>query len=83
MDGRMPVIASVKCGRQFSWRCCIRITVQRVANVIWVLFVDASECEICKSLRYFHVELACILGGRIRREEQKRGAEYESHPLIL
>jgi hypothetical protein len=53
-----------------------------VANVIWVLFVHASECEIRKPLSRFDVELT-VLGGSTHREEQERNAEGQFHRLIL
>ena len=41
---RMPVVATVERGRQFSWWGRICIAIQRVADVIWVFFVNANEC---------------------------------------
>ena len=83
VDRRMPVVAAIKGRRQFPSRGHICIAIQRVANVIWVLFVHASECEIRKSLGRFDVELNCVLGGSTHREEQKYGAEDEFHRLIV
>jgi hypothetical protein len=54
-----------------------------VANVIWVLFVHASECEIRKPLSRFDVELTCVLGGSTHREEQEHGAQDEFHRQIF
>src|ERR1019366_3931853 len=83
VDGRMPVVAAIKGRRQFPWRGSICIAVQRVANVIWVLFVHAGKGEICKPMSRFDVELTCVLGGSTHREEQERGAEGQFHRLIL
>jgi hypothetical protein len=79
----MPVVAAIKGRRQFPWRGSICIAVQRVANVIWVLFVHAGKGEICKPMSRFDVELTCVLGGSTHREEQERGAEGQFHRLIL
>ena len=83
VDGRMPVVAAIKGRGQFPWRGHIFIAIQRVANVIWVLFVHASECEIRKPLSCFDVELTCVLGGSTHREEQEDGAQDEFHRLIF
>jgi hypothetical protein len=79
----MPVIAAIKGGRQFPWWGRICIAIQRVANVIWVLFMHASESETCKSLSRFGVELTFVLGGSNHREEQEHGTEGQFHRLIL
>ena len=50
MYGRMPVVAAVERRGQFSWWGSICIAIQGVANVIRVLFVHASECEIGEPL---------------------------------
>jgi hypothetical protein len=78
----MPVVAAIKGRRQFSWWGGICIAIQRVANVIWVLFVHAGEGKIRKSLSRFDVELT-VLGGSTHGEEQDEGAEDEFHRLIL
>ena len=83
MHGRMPVVAAIKGRRQFPWWGRICIAIQRVANVIWVLFVHASECKTRKPLSRFDVELPCVLGGSTHREEQEHGAEGQFHRLIL
>ena len=80
---RMPVVAAIKGRRQFPRWSGIRIAIQRVANVIWVLFVHASEREICKSLSRFRVEPTFVLGGSTHSEEQEHGAEGQFHRLIL
>jgi hypothetical protein len=79
----MPVVAAIERGSQFSRRSHVRIAIQRVADVIWVLFVDASEREIRKPLSRFGVELPCVLGSSTHREEQEHGAESQFHRLIL
>jgi hypothetical protein len=79
----MPVVATIERGRQFPWRGRISIAIQRVANVIWVLFVDASEREIRKPLSRFGVELTCVLGDSTHREEQEHRAEDQFHRLLL
>src|ERR1700751_3110416 len=56
VDGRMPVVAAIKGRRQFPWRGRICIAIQRVANVIWVLFVHTSEGQIRKPLRGWDVK---------------------------
>src|SRR5260370_42138487 len=83
VDGRMPVVASVKRWRQFPGRCGIRIAIQGVAKVVWILLVYASECEICKPLSRLDVKLTCVLGSSTHREEQERDAEGQFHRLIL
>src|SRR5208282_2227336 len=83
VGGRMPVVAAVKSRSQFPWWGSICIAVQRVANVIWVLFVHAAECEIRKPLSRFDVEVTCVSGSSIHREQQEHGAEGEFHWLIL
>jgi hypothetical protein len=83
MDGRMPVVAAIKGRRQFPGWGSVRIAIQRVAKVIWVLFVHTFKGEICKPLSRFGVELTCVLGGSTHREEQERNAEGQFHRLIL
>ncbi len=83
MHRRMPVVATIKGRRQFPWWCRICIAIQRVANVIRVFFVHASECKIGESLSRFGVELTYILGGSSHRKEQEHCAEDEFHRLIL
>jgi hypothetical protein len=79
----MPVVAAIKGRRQFPWRGSIRIAIQGVAKVIWVLLMHASKGEICKPLSRFDVKLTCVLGGSTHREEQERNAEGQFHRLIL
>jgi len=83
VDGRMPVIAAIKGRCQFPGWCCVGIAIQGVANVIWVLFVHASEGEIRKPLNRLVVELTRVLGSSTHREEQEHGAEGQFHRLIL
>ena len=83
MHRRMPVVAAIKGRRQFPWWGRICIAIQRVADVIWVLFVHASKGETRKPLSRFDVELTCVLGGSTHREEQEHGAEGQFHRLIL
>src|ERR1700722_847582 len=75
VDGRMPVVASVKRWRQFPGWCGVGIAIQGVANVVWILLVYASESEICKPLSRLDVKLTCVLGSSTHREEQEHGAE--------
>ena len=49
----MPVVATIKGRRQFSGRGGIRVAIQRVADVIWILFVHAGKCKTRKPLRRF------------------------------
>jgi hypothetical protein len=79
----MPVVATIERGRQFPWRSRICIAIQRVADVIWVLFVHADEGKIREPLSRFDVELTCVLGGSTHCQEQEHGAEDEFHRLIL
>jgi hypothetical protein len=79
----MPVVAAIKRWRQFPGWGGIRIAIQRVANVIWVLFVDAGERKIGEPLSRLDVEFTCVLGGGTQREDQKRGTEGQFHALIL
>jgi hypothetical protein len=65
----MPVVTTVECGRQFSRRRYISIAIQRMADVIWVLFVNASKGKTRKPLSRFDVELACILGASTHCQE--------------
>jgi hypothetical protein len=67
VHGGMPVVATIKRWRQFPGWGGVCVTIQRVANVIRVLFVYASEREICKPLSRFDVEHSCILGGSTHR----------------
>ena len=83
MYRRMPVVAAIKRWCQFPGWGDIRITIQRVADVIWVLSVDARKSKVGKPLSRFNVELTCVLGSSTRREEQEHGAESKSHRLIL
>jgi len=83
MDRRMPVVAAIERGRQFSWRSHVRIAIQRVADVIWVLFVHARERQIGEPISRFGVELNCVLRGNTHREKQRRDAEDQFHQLIL
>jgi hypothetical protein len=71
----MPVIATIKGRRQFSRRDGIRVAIQRVADVIWILFVHASKGKTRKPLRRFGVKLRCALGDSTHGEEQERGAD--------
>src|SRR5215472_3309860 len=68
---RMPVVAAIKCWRQLPWRGRIRITVQCMANVVWVLFVNAGEGKIRKSLSRVDVELIRAFGVSTHGEENK------------
>jgi hypothetical protein len=79
----MPVVAAIKGRRQFPWRGHVCIAIQGVANVIWVLFVRASEREIRKPLSRFDVELTRVFGGGTHREEEEHGAQDEFHRLIV
>ena len=82
MHRGMPVVASIKRRRQFpGWRH-IRIAVQRVAYVIWILLVYAAEGEIRKPLRGVAIELNRVLRGSTHGERQENGAEEEFHWLI-
>ena len=83
VDRRVPVVAAVKGRRQFARRGRICIAVQRVANMIWVFFVHARECEIRKPVSGLSVELTWALCGGTHREEQERGAEGQFYRLIL
>ncbi len=83
MDGRMPVIAAIKRWRQFPGLCGIGITIQCVANVVWVLFVDARKSKVGEPLSRLDVELTGILGSRTHREKEERGAQSQFHRLIL
>src|ERR1700751_3283199 len=83
VDRRMPVVAAIESRGQFPWWCRVCIAIQGMANVVWILFVDARDCKIGEPVSRFYVELACILGGSTHREEQKHGAESQSHRLIL
>jgi len=47
---RMPVVATIKGRRQFPWWARICIAIQRVADVIWALFVHASKGKTRKPL---------------------------------
>ena len=59
MDGRMPVVAAIERWRQFPGWGRIGIATQRMANVVWVFFVHASECEIRKPLSCWGVKHWC------------------------
>jgi hypothetical protein len=78
----MPVVATVKCRRQFPGWYRICIAVQRVAYVIWILLVYAAEGKIRKPLRRVDIELNCILRGSTHSEREENGAEEELHWLI-
>jgi hypothetical protein len=60
----MPVVATIKGRRQFPWWCRVCIAIQAVANVIWILFVDARECKIGEPFSRVDIELTCTFGGR-------------------
>lgn len=77
----VPVITPIESRRQFPGWCCVGITIQGMANVIWILFVHAGEGKIRKTLSGFGVELTCALGRGTQYKEQ--GGKDESHRLIL
>ena len=83
MNRGMPVVAAVESRSQLPRRCCIRIAIQGVANVIGVLFVHAGEGETRKPLSGFDVERACVLRGSTHRQEQGQGITDQFHRLIL
>ncbi len=56
VNRRVPIVATVECWREFPRRSDIGIAGQGVADVIWVLLVDAGESQIRKPLGCFHVE---------------------------
>jgi hypothetical protein len=80
---RMPVIAAIKGRRQYSWWDRICIAIQRVADVIWVFFVNARERQISEPLRSVDVKLwrhsGCFGTRNVRRKEQKSGAKCGLH----
>ncbi len=51
MDIRVPVEASVKCGRQFARRTRVRIAVHRQTDVIGIFIVQAFERQTRESRR--------------------------------
>jgi len=79
MHRRMPVVASVKRGRQFPGRCDIRIAIQSVANVVWILLVYAGEGKIGKPLRSVDVERNRVLGRGSHGEQKEGSAKDEFH----
>ena len=60
----MPVVAAIESGRQLSGWGHIRIAVQRMANVIWVFFVNARERKIREPVRSVDVKTRSH-GGRL------------------
>src|SRR5437773_921412 len=50
MNGRMPVIASVECWSQFSWRAGIGITIEKVADLVGIFPMHAVERQTGKTL---------------------------------
>jgi hypothetical protein len=83
----MPVIATEERWRQRSgWRD-ISITVQSMADLVWIFFVNARECEIGESLGRFNIKLgvcgSALSTHHVGSEEQENDADSESHWLIL
>ena len=74
MHRRMPVVATIKGRRQFPWWCRVCIAIQGVANVIWILFVDARECKIGEPFSRVDIELTCTFGGRTHGEKDEDDA---------
>jgi hypothetical protein len=70
----MPVVAPIKSWRQFPGRTCIRIAVQCVTDVIWVLLVNAGESQIRKPLSRVDIELTCTFSGSTHGENDEDGA---------
>jgi len=59
---RMPVVAAIERGSQFPGRGHIGIAIQRMANLVWVFFVDTRQREICEPFSSLNVELAWVFG---------------------
>jgi hypothetical protein len=76
----MPVVATIKGRRQFPWWRRVCIAIQGVANVIWILLVDARECKTREPFSRVDIELTRTFGGRIHGEKDEDGAQGEFHP---
>ena len=79
MYRRMPVVASIKGGRQFPGRCLIRVTIHGVTNVVWILLMYAGQGKIGKPLSRVDIELNRALGSRTHSEEKDSGADDQFH----
>jgi hypothetical protein len=79
----MPVVAAKEGRRQFPGWCRICIAIQRVTDVIWVLFVHAGKRQIREALSRFGVELNCPLGGSTHGEKDENDVQSGFHRLIL
>jgi len=84
VHGGMPVKATVERRSKLARRPHVGITVQQVAQLVWILFVDARQREIREAFRRLYVELRFVpTGGRAGRKQQARRANDELHEPIL
>src|SRR4029453_1773758 len=80
VHGRMPVVTSVKCRREFARRRYVTVAVQHVTNFVWVFFAYARQ-------RQFGEPFCCLfVEGRNRvrrcrcdRRHQKQDCEKTFH----
>src|SRR5438445_8822775 len=83
MHRRLPVVAAVESGRQLSGRGDIRFAVQGVADLVWILFVDARKREICEPFSNSSVELSGCSGAlsahRVSGKKQNGGGKCGLH----
>ena len=80
MHGRVPVVASIECRREFAGRSYIRIAVEGMADVVRILFVDAGKSEVRETLGGFDVKHGCVwmLLGESRWEDGSGKQEVEN-----
>src|SRR5215471_18600560 len=54
----MPVVATVKRGRELARRRHVGVAVQHMTDFVWVLFLDARQSQFGESLSCMNVEFA-------------------------
>src|SRR5438270_1334622 len=64
----MPVITAVECGCEFARRRHVRVAVQKMADLVWIVLRDTAEREIGETLRRCGVESR----GRFRSHNDQR-----------
>src|SRR5438093_11856372 len=80
----MPIVATVKCWREFSWRRDVFVAVQHVADFVGIFFLDTRQREFCKSFRRFLIEsrrsVLLLLRSAYQRDKNQRKDERLHSP---
>src|SRR3569833_2508632 len=82
MDVRMPVVTAVERRCEQMRRARIRIAVLDMANFVWILAVQAAQCEAGESRGHARIERGrcrrLTRGVRAKGEESERGSDHHS-----